>query len=931
MEAELQEAKNGVYEAKNGVYERIERLEAELQEARKGDSENERLWAQRFKAEEAKVDETRRNAREAEQSSLERVRGLEEELQAARLAIGEHVRKQQEREEDWERERQKDRRDRARVVEDLQEKLKKSGESVRTVWLSLAQVQGRAHDQTQTQTYKGFKLSAVGRGGEGGWVGTVSTISEGNEASGNGDGKMDLEGDCACVVEHGGGLQPVEGRMMEQEATREREKERREWEVTKMSLQGDILRLQRELTLVQEEGACARDDESVRGASVLQQTSTELLLLQREEELEILRKMRDDAQQEAAQLKQTLLATQQHPAQGESETPRRVHELAYDLAQGVSGETPRMQARVHELEGEMEMMQTELTRERLLRAQCGNRVDALERTLDELNGKLAQEIGAKSALQLRGIDLQHQVMELERKMLVQADEAQQKLKQVEELEEELLLHRRQEASEVAAKEVLRQMVEALQERVVELEGEVEGAKTERARVWHEVAEARDARDRAREDAMARQIEVEAVWKEMAVEREAKKMEEEKRQRELVLFEAERGQVEALKRDLMCKESDLRHSRQVMEEMQHFVADRDLMHAGIEEVKAVADGLREELRIKQKQLDQAQKKLNETKKMAESVKNEWDWRVTDFEMRQREWEREGELWAERQREWQREREAWLVEKSQWVGEKSGWEGEKREWEREKGEWEGERQRMKAQAVERQKKRKFDGVHCSGPESSIGTGREGKQMDGIGAEGPDVTWGSGHWKAFVSKDIESCDCGDGAWAGASGGEHEANVNEVLDMERDGSVNESFSSSSLDGSMLARLLGEGGGGYEDTHTPAVHEMRTEMRTYGADTHQQTPTQSKEVRGATSPRQQQVLTSLCWLPLASPLKLESSLFDPQRSAGRRGAEPAPRERELRQMLREARAEMEFLQRKQQEQELERQLGKCFSKVSLY
>ena len=186
-----------------------------------------------------------------------------------------------------------------------------------------------------------------------------------------------------------------------------------------------------------------------------------------------------------------------------------------------------------------------------------------------------------------------------------------------------------------------------------------------------------------------------------------------------------------------------------------------------------------------------------------------------------------------------------------------------------------------------------------------------MDGIDAEGPDVTWGSGHWKAFLSKDIESYDCGDGARAGTGGGE--ANVDEVLDMERDGSVNESCSSSSLDESLLARLLGEGGGGgREDTHT--AHELCAEMCIDGADTHQQTPTQSKKVKGATSPRQPQALTSLCWLPLASPLKLESSLFDPQRSAGRRGAEPAPRERELRQMLREARAEMELLQRKQQE-----------------
>ena len=53
------------------------------------------------------------------------------------------------------------------------------------------------------------------------------------------------------------------------------------------------------MTLVQEEGAYARDDESVRGTNVLQQTSTELLLLQKEEELDMLRKMRDDARERA--------------------------------------------------------------------------------------------------------------------------------------------------------------------------------------------------------------------------------------------------------------------------------------------------------------------------------------------------------------------------------------------------------------------------------------------------------------------------------------------------------------------------------------------------------------------------------------------------------------------------------------------------------
>ena len=50
-----------------------------------------------------------------------------------------------------------------------------------------------------------------------------------------------------------------------------------------------------------------------------------------------------------------------------------------------------------------------------------DKVEALERTLDELNGKLAQEIGAKSALQMRAVDLQEQVVELQHRLLLQVN------------------------------------------------------------------------------------------------------------------------------------------------------------------------------------------------------------------------------------------------------------------------------------------------------------------------------------------------------------------------------------------------------------------------------------------------------------------------------------------------------------------------------
>ena len=50
---------------------------------------------------------------------------------------------------------------------------------------------------------------------------------------------------------------------------------------------------------------------------------------------------------------------------------------------------------------------------------CHDKVEALERTLDELNSKLAQEIGAKSALQMRAVDLQEQVVALQHRLLLQ--------------------------------------------------------------------------------------------------------------------------------------------------------------------------------------------------------------------------------------------------------------------------------------------------------------------------------------------------------------------------------------------------------------------------------------------------------------------------------------------------------------------------------
>jgi len=270
---------------------------------------------------------------------------------------------------------------------------------------------------------------------------------------------------------------------------------------------------------------------------------------------------------------------------------------------------------------------------------------------------------------------------------------------------------------------------------------------------------------------------------------------------------------------------------------------------------VADGLRGELREKQQKLDQAQGKLEETQKMAESLKNEWDWRVADFETRQREWEREGEVWAETQRQWQREREDLLVEKREWEGERQRMEvqaaeharnaearAQARERERgtselkEKGQGGGggaEREEDgggEERLCEWQKKRKLDGIHSSGLERSIEGDREEKEEVRVSGDGRERTWGSGQWEAFLSRGVEAHDGGDGAGAGAggmAGGEHsglgascvsEASDKDshVLDTERDASVDESFSSSSLDGSLLARLLGE--------DTPAVNEAGTD-----------------------------------------------------------------------------------------------------------
>jgi hypothetical protein len=268
---------------------------------------------------------------------------------------------------------------------------------------------------------------------------------------------------------------------------------------------------------------------------------------------------------------------------------------------------------------------------------------------------------------------------------------------------------------------------------------------------------------------------------------------------------------------------------------------------------VADGLRGELREKQQKLDQAQGKLEETQKMAESLKNEWDWRVADFETRQREWEREGEVWAETQRQWQREREDLLVEKREWEGERQRMEvqaaeharnaearAQARERERGTSELKGqgggggaEREEDgggEERLCEWQKKRKLDGIHSSGLERSIEGDREEKEEVRVSGDGRERTWGSGQWEAFLSRGVEAHDGGDGAGAGAggmAGGEHsglgascvsEASDKDshVLDTERDASVDESFSSSSLDGSLLARLLGE--------DTPAVNEAGTD-----------------------------------------------------------------------------------------------------------
>ena len=167
------------------------------------------------------------------------------------------------------------------------------------------------------------------------------------------------------------------------------------------------------------------------------------------------------------------------------------------------------------------------------------------------------------------------------------------------------MHGGAQASEVAAKEVLRQMIESLQERVAELEGDVDEAREERARVSLAMTEAREERNLAREDAVMRQKEVEAVTKEVAAEREARERGEKDRQRELMLLDAERAQVEALQRDLLAKDEALRHSRQMVEKMQNFVADRGEMRAGIEESREAADVLRRELERTARELGEAQ--------------------------------------------------------------------------------------------------------------------------------------------------------------------------------------------------------------------------------------------------------------------------------------------------------------------------------------
>ena len=149
------------------------------------------------------------------------------------------------------------------------------------------------------------------------------------------------------------------------------------------------------------------------------------------------------------------------------------------------------------------------------------------------------------------------------------------------------------------------MVESLQERVAELEGDVDEAREERARVSLAMAEAREERNQAREVTIMRQKEIEAVTKEVAAEREARERGEKDMQRERLLLDAERAQVETLQRDLLAKDQALRHSRQMMEEMQGFVADRDELRAGIEESREAAAVLQRELERTARELGQAQ--------------------------------------------------------------------------------------------------------------------------------------------------------------------------------------------------------------------------------------------------------------------------------------------------------------------------------------
>ena len=138
-----------------------------------------------------------------------------------------------------------------------------------------------------------------------------------------------------------------------------------------------------------------------------------------------------------------------------------------------------------------------------------------------------------------------------------------------------------------------------------MEGEVDEARKERERVSLAMVEVREERNQAREDASMRQKRIEVVTREVAAEREARERGEEERKQQRMLLDAERAQVEALQRDLSAKDEALRHGRQVMEEMQSFVADRDHMCAGVEKSREAAAVLQQELERTARELSEAQ--------------------------------------------------------------------------------------------------------------------------------------------------------------------------------------------------------------------------------------------------------------------------------------------------------------------------------------